>query len=141
MYKMVYTFLGVILLLFAAVIFSMTMGSIKVGFIEIIHGLFSGNNEEVEVIRDLRLPRILVSLLTGACLAVSGVLLQAVMRNPLADAGVIGVSAGAGVVSLLMVTLFPALFFWMPLFSFFGGALACFMVYALLGKQGLVQCA
>lgn len=137
MYKNVISFIIVIVLLLAVTIISATTGSIKVGIIELIQGLFSGTNEEVEVIRDLRLPRIIVSLLTGAALAVSGVLLQAVMRNPLADAGVIGISAGAGFISLLMVTIFPAMFFWMPFFSFLGGALACFLVYSLSWKSGL----
>lgn len=137
MYKNLYYFIGVTVLLLAVTIISATTGSIKVGAIELIQGLFSGTNDKVEVIRDLRLPRIIVALLTGAALAVSGVLLQAVMRNPLADAGVIGISSGAGFVSVLMVTLFPALFFWMPLFSFLGGALACFLVYFFSWKTGL----
>lgn len=128
---------AVVGLLLGVTVYSMTTGSIKVGFVELIQGLFSGTNENVEVIRDLRLPRIIVSLLTGASLAVSGVLLQAVMRNPLADAGVIGISSGAGFIALLMVTIFPAMFFWMPLFSFLGGAFACFLVYSLSWRTGL----
>jgi len=130
-------FAGVSILLLAAVVVSMLLGSIKVGAIELIAGLARGDNENVNVIRDLRLPRILVSMLSGAALAVSGVLLQAVMRNPLADAGVIGISSGAGVVSLAMVTIFPNLFFWMPFFSFIGGALACLLVYSLSWSSGL----
>lgn len=130
-------FAGVSILLLVAVVVSMLLGSIKVGAIELIAGLARGDNENVNVIRDLRLPRILVSMLSGAALAVSGVLLQAVMRNPLADAGVIGISSGAGVVSLAMVTIFPNLFFWMPFFSFIGGALACLLVYSLSWSSGL----
>lgn len=131
------SFIAVILLFLAVLIYSMATGSIKLGFIELIQGLFRGGNENVEVIRDLRFPRIIVSSLTGASLAVSGVLLQAVMRNPLADAGVIGISSGAGFISLLVVTIFPGLFFWMPLFSVLGGALACFLVFALSWRSGL----
>src|SRR5690606_37331499 len=93
--------------------------------------------EKVEVIKDLRLPRIIVSLFTGAALAVSGVLLQAVMRNPLAEAGIIGVSAGAAFTTILALSLFPTLFFWSPLFAFVGGAVACFLVYTLSWKSGL----
>lgn len=130
-------FIVLFVLLAAAVLISMTTGSIKVGLVELLQGLVSGTNEQVEVIRDLRLPRIIVSMLSGAALAVSGVLLQAVMRNPLADAGVIGIASGAGFVSLLLVTLFPAMFFWMPLFSCIGGALACFLVYSLSWRSGL----
>ncbi|WP_138755765.1 FecCD family ABC transporter permease [Paenibacillus sinopodophylli] len=137
MAKKIGSFIIIIILLIAAVIVSAMTGSIKVSVIELIQGLLSGTNEQVEVIKDLRFPRIIVSMLTGAALAVSGVLLQAVMKNPLADAGVIGISSGAGLVSLLVVTIFPGLFFWMPLFSFIGGAFACYLVYALSWRSGL----
>ncbi|WP_217597828.1 iron ABC transporter permease [Cohnella sp. GbtcB17] len=137
MSKKTLCFAVVSLLLLAAAAASMMLGSIKVGIAELAEGLMRGNNENVNVVRDLRLPRIFVSLFTGAALAVSGVLLQAVMRNPLADAGVIGISSGAGVVSLAMVTIFPNLFFWMPFFSFLGGTLACVLVYALSWRSGL----
>lgn len=137
MVKKIGSFVIIAILLLAAIVISAMTGSIKVSAIELIQGLLSGTNEHVEVIKDLRFPRIIVSMLTGAALAVSGVLLQAVMKNPLADAGVIGISSGAGLVSLLVVTIFPGLFFWMPLFSFVGGAFACYLVYALSWRSGL----
>ena len=59
------------------------------------------------------------------------------MRNPLADAGVIGISSGAGFVSIFIVTIFPSLFFWSPVLAFAGGALACFLVFSLSWKSGL----
>ena len=136
MKKTIY-FVAVIVLLIAVSLYSMATGSIKVGFMEIIKGLIYGGNDNVDVIRDMRLPRIIVSILTGAALAVSGVLLQAVMRNPLADAGVIGISSGAGFVSVLIATLSPTLIFWMPMFSVIGGLLACFLVYLFSWRFGL----
>jgi iron complex transport system permease protein len=127
----------VIILLLAAALISATIGSIKVGSLELIQGLFIGTNKSVQIIKDLRLPRIIIAVFVGAALAVSGVLLQSVMRSPLADAGVIGISSGAGVLSLLFVTLFPQFFFWLPLAAFIGGAIACFLVYSLSWKSGL----
>ncbi|GFZ75913.1 ABC transporter permease [Paenibacillus marchantiophytorum] len=137
MNKKIWSIWGVIVLLIAVFIYSVCTGSIKVSWIELIQGLFTGTNKQVEVIRDLRLPRIIVSSLVGAALAVSGVLLQAVMRSSLADAGVIGISSGAGFVSILVVSIFPNLFFWMPLLACVGGALACFLVYSFAWKSGL----
>lgn len=137
MNKIVLSFTGIVVLLLAVTVFSVTTGSIKVGGLELIQGLFTGTNKNVEVIKDLRLPRIIVALFVGASLAVSGVLLQAVMRSSLADAGVIGISSGAGFISVLFVTIFPTFFFWLPLFAFIGGALACFLVYSLSWKSGL----
>lgn len=137
MNKIAWSFASVILLLLVVSCYSAIKGSLQVGVLELFQGLWNGDNETVHIIKDLRFPRIIVSLYTGACLAVSGVLLQAVMRNPLADAGVIGISSGAGLSSLLFVSFFPTLFFWMPLFAFIGGAFAFFLVYSLSWRSGL----
>ncbi len=131
------SFLTVILLLVLVCLISATTGSISVGVMELVQGLISGTNENVAIIKDLRFPRIIVALFAGAALSVSGVLLQAVLKNPLAEAGIIGISAGGRFVFILMVSLFPQLFFWSPLFAFLGGGLACFLVYSLSWKTGL----
>lgn len=136
MKKTIY-FAAAIILLVGVALYSMTTGSVKAGLWELILGLIQGGNDNVDVIRDLRLPRIIVAMLSGAALAVSGVLLQSVMRNPLADAGVIGISSGAGFVSVLVATVWPTLIFWMPMFSVIGGLLACFLVYLFSWRSGL----
>ncbi|WEK54045.1 MAG: iron ABC transporter permease [Candidatus Cohnella colombiensis] len=137
MSKKVISFVVVVILLLLVMLYSMMTGSIKVGFFQLVAGLITGDDDKVAVIRDLRFPRLIVSMFVGATLAVSGVLLQAVMRNPLAEAGVIGISSGAGLISLLFVTAFPTLFFWLPFFSFIGGAIACLIVYSFSWKSGL----
>lgn len=131
------TYIAAIVLLIGVTLYAIRTGSIKVGLAELISGLLFGGNDNVDVIRDLRFPRIIVAIMSGAALAVSGVLLQSVMRNPLADAGVIGISAGAGFVSVLTVMIWPMLFFWMPLFSVIGGLIACFLVYTFSWRSGL----
>ncbi|WP_416149958.1 FecCD family ABC transporter permease [Salipaludibacillus sp. HK11] len=137
MRKIVISFIVATTLLIFVILKSATMGSLDVTSIELINGLLMGGNEKVEIIKDLRLPRIIISLFVGACLAVSGLLLQAVMRNPLAEAGIIGISSGANFVSIFVLSFFPHLFFWSPLLAFFGGAFACFLVYAFSWKSGL----
>lgn len=137
MKKKVISFIIVILLLVAVMIYAAITGSIKISPLELIQGLFTGTNEDVQVIKDLRLPRIIIALFAGAMLSVSGTLLQAVVKNPLADPGIIGVSSGAGFMSILLVSLFPSLFFFMPLFAFIGGSLAFLLVYTLSWKSGL----
>ncbi|MCM3741403.1 iron ABC transporter permease [Oceanobacillus luteolus] len=137
MTKKLLSFIAVTILLLFVSLYSMITGSIEVGMGELIAGLFTGINENVEIIKDLRLPRIIIALFAGACLSVSGVLLQAVMRNPLAEPGIIGVASGAGFASILMITFFPTLFFYTPLFSFFGGAVAFLLVYMFAWKSGL----
>ncbi|AMQ07662.1 MULTISPECIES: FecCD family ABC transporter permease [Sporosarcina] len=135
--KKALSFISVIILLILVSIQSALMGSIKVTPYELIHGLITGTNDQVAIIKDLRLPRILIALFAGAALSVAGVLLQAVMRNPLADPGIIGVSAGAGFMSIVVVAFFPTLYFFVPLFAFLGGALAFFLVYSLSWRSGL----
>src|SRR5690625_779916 len=137
MNKKVISFIAIIILLPVVVIYSTTTGSLDVTSLELVKGLFSGTDENVNIIKDLRFPRILVSLMAGAALAVSGVLLQAVMRNPLAEPGIIGVSSGAAFFTLLVITFFPTLFFYSPLFAFVGGAIAFLLVYSLSWKSGL----
>lgn len=137
MKRIILSYVTIILLLLIVTVYAAITGSISVGVLELIEGLIYGGNEEVDVIKDLRFPRIIVALYTGATLAVSGVLLQAVMKNPLAEAGILGISAGGHFVFLIIVNLFPLLYFWSPLFSFIGGALTCFLVYILSWKSGL----
>ncbi|KMK78164.1 FecCD family ABC transporter permease [Alkalihalobacillus pseudalcaliphilus] len=137
MNKKIVSFVVVGILLVSVLIYSSLSGSIQVSFRELLIGLTQGGHDEVAVIRDLRLPRIITAMMAGAALAVSGALLQAVMRNPLADAGIIGISSGAGFFSVFVVSFFPTLYFWSPIFAFIGGAIACFLVYSLSWKSGL----
>lgn len=137
MKKVWISFIATIVLLIALIIFSATTGTIQVTFFELVSGLFTGTNDDVNVIKDLRLPRIIISLFAGAALSVAGVLMQAVMRNPLAEPGIIGVSSGANFMAMMMVAIFPTLYFYTPLFAFVGGAIAFFLVYSLSWRSGL----
>ncbi len=137
MNKKVISFIVVLILIPLTIMYAATTGSIEITVMELIKGLFSGTNDQVAIIKDLRFPRIVISLFAGAALSVSGVLLQAVMRNPLAEPGIIGVSSGAGFVTIVMVTFFPTLYFYTPLFAFIGGALAFFLVFTFSWKSGL----
>lgn len=124
-------------MLIALFFFAINTGGIKISFLELVRGLFVTYNKEVEIIFDLRFPRIIIAMLSGAALAVSGVLFQAVMKNPLADPGIIGVSSGASFFTILLLLLYPQLYFFMPLFAFQGGITACLLVYSLSWKSGL----
>ncbi|HAA8623768.1 TPA_asm: iron ABC transporter permease [Listeria monocytogenes] len=123
------SFGAVIILLIGTILWAVQAGSLSMSIPAFLSGVFSGGNEMVNVVIDLRFPRIIIALIAGAALSVSGLLLQAVMRNPLADAGVIGISAGANFFSFVIILFLPELYFWLPLFSFIGGALAFFLVF------------
>ena len=137
MTKKIISILAVTILLLLTIVYAATTGSIQMSFGEFMTGLFDANNEKMAAIRDLRFPRILVAIFAGAALSVAGVLLQAIMRNPLADAGIIGISSGAAFTKLLIVSFVPTYFFFSPIAAFIGGALACFLVFLLSWKSGL----
>lgn len=124
---------GALIVLFAAAV---NTGTLKVAPSQLFSGLFISYDDTVATIFDLRFPRIFIALLGGAALAVSGVLLQAVIRNPLADPGIIGINAGAGFASICVALFAPVLFYFTPLFACLGGILAFLLVYALSWRGG-----
>ena len=88
------------------------------------------------ILRHIRLPRAAAAVLTGAALAVSGAVLQAVLMNPLAGPNIIGVNAGSGFFVLAAALLFPGRWDVTPLAAFSGALLACGIIYALAAKTG-----
>ena len=112
-------------------------GTLKVAPDQLVRGLFFEYDQNVSTIFDLRFPRIAISLLAGAAIATSGVLFQAVLKNPLADPGIIGISSGASFASVLVVAFLPLLYFYTPLFACLGGVVAFALVYGLSWKGGL----
>ena len=118
-------------------LFAVNTGSLKLSPKELFDGLFIAYNPDVATVYDLRFPRIFIAMLGGAATAVSGVLLQAVLKNPLADPGIIGISSGASLAAVLITAFFPLLYFFTPLFAFLGGMAAFLLVYSLSWKEGL----
>lgn len=135
--RAVMSFVVMALLLVVLFFAAINIGSLKVSFSELMKGLFVERIDNVATIWDLRFPRIIISMLAGAAIAVSGVLFQAVLKNPLADPGIIGISSGASFVAVLITAFAPTLYFFTPMFAFLGGVLAFFLVYSLSWKGGL----
>ena len=135
--KKILSFVLTAVALFVLFIFAVNTGSLKVTPSELFSGLFIEYNPDVATIYDLRFPRIFIAMLGGAATAVSGVLLQAVMKIPLADPGIIGVSSGASLVAVIVTAFFPSLFFLTPMLAFIGGLVAFLLVYSLSWKGGL----
>lgn len=135
--KQILAFVITALTLLALFLYAVNTGSLKVTPVQLLKGLFVAYDPDVATVYDLRFPRIFVAMLGGAATAVSGVLLQAVMRNPLADPGIIGVSSGASFVAVLITAFVPALYFYTPILAFLGGMIAFLLVYGLSWKGGL----
>lgn len=135
--KTVTSFVVMFFLLITLFFVAVNVGSLRVSAKELIRGLFVEYDENVSTIYDLRFPRIIISMLAGAAVSVSGVLFQAVLKNPLADPGIVGISSGAGFVSAVIVAFVPQFYFLAPIFAFVGGIIAFVIVYGLSWRNGL----
>jgi iron complex transport system permease protein len=89
------------------------------------------------ILWDLRLPRILASLIVGAALGMSGALLQGLLRNGLADPFTLGISAGAGLVSISLISLSVAVV-WLPMGAWLGAMVTALVVFGLAYWRGAV---
>lgn len=126
-------------LLVASMFISLIFGSTSVSLSDIWRTLWSSEltDSASQIIWNIRLPRNIVAALVGACLATSGAILQAVMKNPLADPQIVGVSSGAGLMGVIILILFPGYDYLVPMVAFFGAMGAALMVYALAWKNGI----
>ncbi len=136
--KNILSFACILIALCLLVLFAVNTGSLKVSYGELFRGLFVRYNPKIATIYDLRFPRIIIAILGGGMMAVSGVLLQAVMKNPLADPGIIGITSGASFTAIWITSFFPRLYFFTPIGAFLGGIAAFLMVYFLSYQGGLV---
>ncbi|CAM4024576.1 iron ABC transporter permease [Deinococcus marmoris] len=135
----VLVFGGAASLLVLALLASLALGASEISLARVAGLLFAPDDStDSLVVHALRLPRTLVAGLAGAALAVSGLLLQGVTRNPLADPGILGVEAGGAFAILVMVVFFPTApsVLFVPA-AFVGGALAAAAAYGAARSAGL----
>lgn len=130
-------FVVMAILLMITVAYSTMTGSVAVSIGEFIQGICGNFSENLKIVIDLRLPRIVIAIIAGCGIATGGVLLQSAMRNHLADAGILGINSGAMLMSVITAGLFPSLFFFSPLFAFIGGMGTFIMVYSLARQSGV----
>ncbi|KZE67493.1 iron ABC transporter permease [Paenibacillus jamilae] len=125
------------ILLLVVSVYGLAYGSVSIPLQE-INQILLHNDESTyrTILMNLRLPRVLVGLLVGACLAASGALLQGVMKNPLADPGIIGVSAGGGLAAVITMVMLPQLSYLLPVSAFLGAFLSAIVIYLLAWDRG-----
>ncbi|MBX4148637.1 iron ABC transporter permease [Paenibacillus lautus] len=123
----------------AASVLSIATGAVMVPLRDIAAAVLQHDLPGVnrEIIWNIRLPRTLVAMLVGANLAVSGALLQGIMRNPLADPHIIGVSSGAGLFGIFLLVVMPQYDYLLTPAAFIGATLAAFIIYLLSWKDGV----
>ncbi len=120
------------LLAVASIVVGVALGPADLGWAESIGGLLGrGDETVVAIVRQLRAPRVLLAFLVGGCLAVTGAALQALVRNPLADPYLLGLSGGAGVGAVLAIALRLGGPWAVPAAAFVGALVAIGLVYRL----------
>jgi iron complex transport system permease protein len=134
-HRLFFAFACLALMAMGAITIGLSVGTVKMPFVEVVAGLFDAAAPGASVIRDLRLPRTLAAFACGGLLALAGALMQVLLRNPLADPYILGISGGAGVGALL------AIFFGLGVaglngFAFLGALLAILVVFGLAHGDG-----
>ena len=118
--------------------FSVMKGSVEIPFNEIFSAIFgSSENIHGQILNNIRLPRTIVAALVGINLSLSGTILQAVMKNPLADPHIIGISSGAGLAGISVMLLFPESAWAITPVAFLGAMAAALLIYILAWKNGI----
>lgn len=118
-------------------VLALRIGSVSYTTAEILESIFDPSSTIHTIIVNLRLPRVLLAAIVGMCLAAAGTLLQAVMQNPLADPGIIGVSSGASVAATVVFLVVPSWTSSLPVLAFLGAAAACLIIYLMAWKRGV----
>ncbi|MGK5507041.1 FecCD family ABC transporter permease [Brevibacillus formosus] len=128
------------ILIFIAFIISMNTGYIRLSPIDLLMTLIgSGTDKQSLILFEFRLPRIVISLLIGAGLAVSGCIIQGISRNALAEPGILGINAGAGLMVMLFISFYPstsvAPVFLLPVLALLGASVTAALIFVLSYKR------
>ena len=122
--------LGLMVLLFGL---SIRLGTYTLSFEE-IWAAFKPDDKNYFTLMEYRLPRAVLAILLGGALAISGVLVQSVVRNPLASPDILGINNAAGLIAVSVLMFLPNLaFYWMPIFAFLGGVLSFVILWVVCG--------
>lgn len=132
--------IGFAALLIISFIISMNTGYTKLSPLDTLRTLFGGGTDKENLILfDFRLPRIVISMMVGAGLALSGCIIQGISKNALADPGLLGINAGAGLMVILYVMLYGAQsflsIFTLPFLALIGAGVTAILIYTLALKK------
>ncbi|MZQ82598.1 iron chelate uptake ABC transporter family permease subunit [Paenibacillus sp. 5J-6] len=111
------------------------VGAVRIPFGEVWSGLTDAQSQSYFIVHQVRLPRVLVAILAGFGLAVGGVILQGLVRNPLASPDVVGITKGAGFMAAAVIFLFPKSPSYVLPIAAFTGAFLAFLLLLLLSRR------
>jgi len=142
--RLLWTCGALAVVLLACMVLALNLGAVPISVTDLVLNLGRvaiGQSDQLPteyrlIVFDLRLPRILLGILVGAALSVSGASFQAMLRNPLADPFILGVSSGAAVGSILATLIAPRFTLITPLGAFLGAITTIAAVYFLGRREG-----
>ena len=142
--RLLWTCGALAVVLLACMVLALNLGAVPISVTDLVLNLGRvaiGQSDQLPteyrlIVFDLRLPRILLGILVGAALSVSGASFQAMLRNPLADPFILGVSSGAAVGSILATLVAPRFTLITPLGAFLGAITTIAAVYFLGRREG-----
>ncbi|WP_108670764.1 FecCD family ABC transporter permease [Peribacillus acanthi] len=143
--KAVMVFLILLVITVGVLVISASIGQLYIAPMDVIRALIGqGTTMHETVITSFRLPRILIALMVGVALAISGGILQGVIRNPLASPDIIGLTGGASFAVVAFLAIFTdddnvlqVSISWLPLSAFIGASVTAFIVYVFAWKNGV----
>ena len=125
-----------VVILIISIFLSISIGAVNINLSEIFKIIFNGEKtENYNIFMNIRMVRVLFAMVSGMCLAISGLLLQIVLRNPMADSGFLGISSGASFATTLVLLIIPIKSTYVPIVSFIGGISAFFIILILSNKD------
>lgn len=128
---------GLILLMLSLAL-GIAAGAVHISLSDIYQAVVApGQTDNYRIIYTLRMPRAICAALAGANLALSGCILQGILRNPLADPGIIGISAGAGLAAMALMLIAPTFTSFVPFAAFIGAMFAAAVVFFLAYERGV----
>ena len=141
-------FFALVLLLTGTAGLSLTVGASDLNFAQLWSYWLGGEDMPLRhtvILWDIRMPRMILGIMVGASLASAGASMQGLFRNPLADPGIVGVSAGAALFAIIAIILGDTLLsplqsllgiYMLPLFAFFGGVFNTLLLYIIATRRG-----
>jgi iron complex transport system permease protein len=123
----------------AAIVICVGLGSKTISPINVIRALFgTADSSDSMIIFSLRMPRVLIAVLVGSALAVSGALLQGIVRNPLTSPDIIGITGGASLGTVIFILYFSHVsIVFMPLSAVIGAFATAFLIYIFAYRKGI----
>lgn len=139
-----YIILILLIIVLLSILISINLGYSHISYKQMLESIIKPNGENIStILLQIRLPRIILAILCGMGLSISGCTLQAVTENPLADPGILGINAGAGLAIIVFMSFFPSLhlnsLFFQPLFAILGGILVFVFLYLFAKRNGKLR--